>query len=177
MHTTQKFTLNTGNTIPAVGVYCAPRPISAPHFSGYGGFAGLALSERKAFKPVVISALKVATTLLYLAPADLPFYYQEGYTHIDGAWIYRKLGSLFRFLTSSLLQVTEEIIGQAIIECKIPREKLFITTKLPYDSGSITHRFSTLKLNRWTHSGRVQEFFDDSLKKLGVDYVDLVRYS
>lgn len=88
-------------------------PFLPPHFSGYGGFAGLALSERKAFEPVVISALKVATTLLYLALAD-PFY-QEGYTHIDGAWIYRKLGSLFRFLTSSLLQVTEEIIGQAII--------------------------------------------------------------
>ncbi|ODV79385.1 Aldo/keto reductase [Suhomyces tanzawaensis NRRL Y-17324] len=64
----------------------------------------------------------------------------NGYTHIDTAAIYKN----------------EEEVGKAIKESGIPREKLFLTTKL------------------WnTDQTRVEEALDESLKKLGTDYVDL----
>jgi len=65
---------------------------------------------------------------------------KEGFRHIDEAWMYR----------------TEKYLGEQILKSGIPREELFITTKLPPQ-----------------HSGRVKEFFEDSLKALGLDYVDL----
>jgi len=65
---------------------------------------------------------------------------KAGYRHLDGAWLYQ----------------TEGLVGEGIRESGIPRQEIFLTTKLP-----------------WHHVGRVQEYFDDSLKSLGVDYVDL----
>jgi len=67
---------------------------------------------------------------------------KAGYRSIDTAMIYRnELG-----------------VGKAITETKIPREELFITTKL----WNADHGYeSTLKA------------FDASLEKLGVDYIDL----
>ena len=65
-----------------------------------------------------------------------------GYRHIDGAWIYGN----------------EEGVGEAIAQSGIPREELFITTKL------------------WnTFQGRTtaRDGLDESLQKLGLDYVDL----
>jgi 2,5-diketo-D-gluconate reductase A len=65
-----------------------------------------------------------------------------GYRHIDGAWIYGN----------------EEGVGEAIAESGIPREELFITTKL------------------WnTFQGRTtaRDGLNESLEKLGLDYVDL----
>ena len=65
-----------------------------------------------------------------------------GYRHIDGAWYYQN----------------EEGVGQAIAESGIPREELFITTKL------------------WgTFQGRTtaRDGLNDSLEKMGLDYVDL----
>ena len=65
-----------------------------------------------------------------------------GYRHIDGAWIYRN----------------EEGVGEAIAESGIPRDELFITTKL------------------WqTFQGRTtaRDGLNESLEKLGLDYVDL----
>jgi len=65
---------------------------------------------------------------------------KEGFRHIDGAWFYR----------------TEKQLAEQIRKSGIPREKLFITTKLPFH-----------------HCDRVEEFFEDSLKALGLDYIDL----
>lgn len=65
-----------------------------------------------------------------------------GYRHIDTAAIYRN----------------EEGVGQAIQECGVPREELFITTKVwNADQGYDT----TLQA------------FETSLTKLGLDYIDL----
>lgn len=65
-----------------------------------------------------------------------------GYRHIDTAAAYKN----------------EEAVGEAIRESGIPREELFITTKL---------------WNQDMRDHKVQEAFDLSLKKLGLDYVDL----
>lgn len=63
-----------------------------------------------------------------------------GYRHIDTAAIYGN----------------EESVGRAIKDSKIPREEIFLTTKL------------------WNEDHeRVEEAFNESLKKLQVDYVDL----
>ncbi|KAG0037871.1 hypothetical protein BGZ82_001632 [Podila clonocystis] len=67
---------------------------------------------------------------------------QSGYRHIDCAWIYGN----------------EKEVGDAIRESNIPREELFITTKL------------------WNNSHRPEEVLpalETSLKNLGLDYVDL----
>ncbi|KAL1573008.1 Aldo_ket_red domain-containing protein [Candida albicans] len=63
-----------------------------------------------------------------------------GYRHIDTATIYKN----------------EEQVGQAIKESGIPREELFITTKV------------------WNNDHKnVEQALETSLKKLGLDYVDL----
>lgn len=64
----------------------------------------------------------------------------NGFRHLDGAEVYGN----------------EEELGAAIKEGGVPREKLYITTKLPALEKTDT-----------------QAHFDASLKKLGVDYVDL----
>jgi len=65
---------------------------------------------------------------------------KEGFRHIDGAWLYR----------------TEKHIGEHIRKSGVPREELFVTTKLPLH-----------------HCDRIEEYLKDSLKALGLDYVDL----
>lgn len=50
---------------------------------------------------------------------------------------------------------TEPELGKAIKECGVSREKLYVVTKCLHVGGN------------------VQEHFDESLKKLGLDYVDL----
>jgi 2,5-diketo-D-gluconate reductase A len=67
---------------------------------------------------------------------------EVGYRHIDTAALYHN----------------EEQVGAAIAASGIPREELFITTKL----GNPDHK-----------SGEVVAAFDLSLEKLGLDYVDL----
>lgn len=66
---------------------------------------------------------------------------QAGVTHLDGAQMYKN----------------EETLGAGIIEAGVPREKLFITTKL----------------NELPEGKTVRETLVESLKKLGVDCVDL----
>ncbi|MDU4802127.1 MAG: aldo/keto reductase [Clostridium butyricum] len=67
---------------------------------------------------------------------------RAGYRHIDAAAIY----------------MNEEAVGEAIKESGIPREELFITTKVWNDD---------------IREHKVKEALELSLKKLGLDYVDL----
>lgn len=67
---------------------------------------------------------------------------RAGYRHIDTAAVYKN----------------EKAVGEAIKESGIPREELFITTKVWNDD---------------IREHRVKEAFELSLKKLGLDYVDL----
>lgn len=62
-----------------------------------------------------------------------------GYTHLDGAEVYN----------------TEEELGTAIKQSKVPREKLYVTTKVI------------------TYIDDIPGAIDRSLKKLGLDYLDL----
>ncbi|KZP00771.1 Aldo/keto reductase [Calocera viscosa TUFC12733] len=65
---------------------------------------------------------------------------QAGYRHIDTAYSYH----------------TEKPLGEAVRESGVPREELFITTKLPNN-----------------HHGCVRESLEMSLKDSGLDYFDL----
>ena len=65
-----------------------------------------------------------------------------GYRHIDTAYNYGN----------------EDIVGKAVKECGVPREQLFITTKLPSDIKSFDG---------------AKEYCEKSLKALGLDYLDL----
>ncbi len=65
-----------------------------------------------------------------------------GYRHVDTAMIYGN----------------EEAIGKAIRDSGIPREEIFLTTKLWNDDQ---------------RSGKVEEAIEASLKRLGMDYVNL----
>ena len=65
-----------------------------------------------------------------------------GYRHIDTAYVYNN----------------EDAVGKAVKDCGIPREQLFITTKLPSDIKS--------------YSG-AKVYCEKSLKELGLNYIDL----
>ncbi|KAJ9644412.1 hypothetical protein H2204_001764 [Knufia peltigerae] len=65
-----------------------------------------------------------------------------GYTHLDGAEMYN----------------TEEELGDAIRASKVPREKLFVTTKVDDSKDSIND---------------IPAALDRSLKNMGLEYVDL----
>ncbi|KAJ4475324.1 NADP-dependent oxidoreductase domain-containing protein [Lentinula edodes] len=66
---------------------------------------------------------------------------QTGVTHLDGAQLYRN----------------EESLGQGIKDSGVPREKLFVTTKLAETPSAPT----------------IKATLEESLKKLGLEYVDL----
>lgn len=68
---------------------------------------------------------------------------QAGYRHFDTAQIYEN----------------EQFVGSALAESKLPREELFITTKIWND-------------NLWWEG--FDESFEESLRKLQTDYVDLL---
>ena len=65
-----------------------------------------------------------------------------GYRHIDTAAIYGN----------------EESVGRAIKDSGVPREDIFLTTKV---------------WNEIQRTGNVQDAFTESLRKLGIDYIDL----
>jgi len=70
------------------------------------------------------------------------FAIEQGYRAIDTAAFYKN----------------EAPVGQAVRECGIPREDLFITTKV---------------WNTDIRAGEVEEAFKTSLSKLGLEYIDL----
>ena len=65
-----------------------------------------------------------------------------GYRHIDTAYVYEN----------------EDAVGRAVKDCGVPREQLFITTKLPSEIKS--------------YDG-AKDYCEKSLKALGLDYLDL----
>ncbi|KAI0084598.1 Aldo/keto reductase [Irpex rosettiformis] len=62
----------------------------------------------------------------------------------------------YRHLDTACGYNNEQLVGKAIRESGVPRSEIFLTTKL----GNSDH-------------GRVREAFEDSLAKLGVEYIDL----
>ena len=68
---------------------------------------------------------------------------EAGYTHIDSAQAYGN----------------EENVGKAIRECGLPREKIFLTTKVQAEFKSYE---------------KAKKSIDKSLKTLGLDYIDLI---
>lgn len=67
------------------------------------------------------------------------------------------LAAGYRLLDTAEAYQNEEAVGRAIARSSIPRDELFVTTKL------------------WIHSGEeaAKRAFGNSLKRLGLDYVDL----
>lgn len=65
---------------------------------------------------------------------------QAGYRHIDTAEIYG----------------TEDVVGEAVRASGIPRQQIFVTTKLA-----------------WNEQGRVAEAFEETIQRLGLGYIDL----
>lgn len=64
----------------------------------------------------------------------------------------------YRAIDTAALYNNEEAVGQAVRECVLPRENLFITSKV---------------WNSDIRAGKVREGFESSISKLGLDYVDL----
>lgn len=62
----------------------------------------------------------------------------------------------YRLIDTAYAYGNEEAVGRALRDSGIPRSDIFVTTKLPSRREKST-----------------QEYFEESLKKLGLDYVDL----
>ena len=80
--------------------------------------------------------------------------YEVGYRKIDTAWLYGN----------------EEFIGKALKESSIPREEMFITSKL-HINNLYFRGYHTRSPNLRIRS--VRKAFEDSCKRLGTDYIDL----
>ena len=68
------------------------------------------------------------------------------------------LASGYTHVDTAMIYGNEESVGQGIRESGIEREKIFVTTKLWNDD---------------IRAGRAQAAFNESLERLGLDYVDL----
>ncbi|KAJ6458121.1 NADP-dependent oxidoreductase domain-containing protein [Mycena vitilis] len=71
-------------------------------------------------------------------------------------WVLTALKSGYRHIDTGYVYGTEPYVGAALRASALPREEVFVTTKLP-----------------WHHPKYVARSFDESLSKLGLDYVDL----
>ncbi|KAI0092051.1 NADP-dependent oxidoreductase domain-containing protein [Irpex rosettiformis] len=71
-------------------------------------------------------------------------------------WLHTALQAGFRHIDTALGYGTEPAASRAIKQAGIPREEIWITTKLP-----------------WHHPEREEESINTSLKNLDTDYVDL----
>ncbi|MGB8954490.1 MAG: aldo/keto reductase [Tumebacillaceae bacterium] len=81
---------------------------------------------------------------------------KEGEEVINSVLYALKAG--YRHIDTAAVYGNEEGVGQAIRESGVKREELFVTTKV---------------WNENQRQGNVREACEDSLKKLGLDYVDL----
>ena len=68
------------------------------------------------------------------------------------------IASGYRLIDTAAAYMNEEAVGKAIAKCGVPREELFITTKLWVQDAS--------------YEGAKQAI-ETSMKKLGLDYIDL----
>jgi len=64
----------------------------------------------------------------------------------------------YRHIDTAAIYKNEDAVGKAIKESGVLRQDIFVTTKLWNDD---------------MRSGKVEEAFEESLKKLGLDYIDL----
>ena len=84
----------------------------------------------------------------------IPLAYELGYRKFDTAWLYEN----------------EQYIGNALKTNNIPREQIFLTSKLHNDNlylGGYHRRIPNLRIRS------VRKAFENSCKKLGTDYLDL----
>lgn len=84
----------------------------------------------------------------------IPLAYELGYRKFDTAWLYEN----------------EQCIGNALKTNNIPREQIFLTSKLHNDNlylGGYHRRIPNLRIRS------VRKAFENSCKKLGTDYLDL----
>ncbi|KAI9323454.1 glyoxal reductase [Dichotomocladium elegans] len=107
------------------------------------GFGVYNAQPGKETEQAVLWALEViSATTRQRAPHSSLYPKQAGYRHIDTAAVYRN----------------EESVGNALKKTKVPREEIFVTTKL-WDTSQ---GYKTAK-----------EALEKSLAKLGLSYVDL----
>ncbi|PPR02304.1 hypothetical protein CVT24_011642 [Panaeolus cyanescens] len=71
-------------------------------------------------------------------------------------WIGTAIKNGFRHIDTALGYRTEKAVGEAVRASGIPREEIFVTTKLP-----------------WNHHDRVRWSFDQSFQNLNLGYIDL----
>ena len=64
----------------------------------------------------------------------------------------------YRSIDTAAFYGNEEGVGRAVAECGVPREELFLTTKLRKDDLGYDNALRA---------------FDDSMTRLGLDYLDL----
>ena len=151
---------------------------SSSEVTAFGGWGGFTDGERDQFGPTFRLALKVG--------ASSPFHKrvftyksQEGFRHIDGAWAYRTLRRAQSLLVSS------DICPQAR-RGNWPNRFTSLGSRGKSCSSRQNSRgyFFWLEVTvsepmpvfRFHHCDRVKEFFEDSLKTLDLDYIDLVSF-
>lgn len=64
----------------------------------------------------------------------------------------------YRSIDTAKIYQNEHAVGRAVRTCGVPRDQLFVTTKVWNDD---------------MRAGRVEDAFDEALQRLGLDYVDL----
>ena len=85
----------------------------------------------------------------------LGVYKSEGDT---GTAVQAAIKNGYRLIDTAAFYFNEKEVGEAVRTCGVPREELFVTTKL---------------WNDMQREGRQREAFESSLKELGLEYVDL----